>query len=117
MDNKFVVCSEAEYCINKGFIDVNDDVQFKTIRDVSDLFKRLKKKTGIDVHAHLLRHTHATIYYQTTKDIKQVQERLGHSQIQTTMNMYLHPSDEDIRANWEIAQPSFKITKGGSNDN
>lgn len=72
---------------------------------VSDLFKRLKKKTGIDVHAHLLRHTHATIYYQTTKDIKQVQERLGHSQIQTTMNMYLHPSDEDIRANWELAQP------------
>ena len=47
-----------------------------------------------------------------TKDIKQVQERLGHSQIQTTMNMYLHPSDEDIRANWEIAQPSFKINKG-----
>ena len=86
-------------------------------QDVSDLFKRLKKKTVIDVHAHLLRHTHATIYYQQTKDIKQVQERLGHSQIQTTMNMYVHPSDEDIRANWEIAQPSFKITKGGTNDN
>lgn len=84
--------------------------------DVSDLFKRLKKKTGIDVHAHLLRHTHATIYYQTTKDIKQVQERLGHSQIQTTMNMYLHPSDEDIRANWELAQPSFQLSKGDTND-
>ena len=82
----------------------------------SDLFKRLKKKTGIDVHAHLLRHTHATIYYQTTKDIKQVQERLGHSQIQTTMNMYLHPSDEDIRANWELAQPSFQLSKGDTND-
>lgn len=84
--------------------------------DVSDLFKRLKKKTGIDVHAHLLRHTHATIYYQTTKDIKQVQERLGHSQIQTTMNMYLHPSDEYIRANWELAQPSFQLSKGDTND-
>ena len=70
---------------------------------------------GITFNYHSLRHTHATIYYQTTKDIKQVQERLGHSQIQTTMNMYLHPSDEDIRANWEIAQPSFKITKGGTN--
>lgn len=81
-------------------------------QDVSDLFKRLKKKTGIDVHAHLLRHTHATIYYQATKDIKQVQERLGHSQIQTTMNMYLHFSDEDIRANWEIAQSAFHLNKG-----
>lgn len=81
-------------------------------QDVSDLFKRLKKKTGIDVHAHLLRHTHATVYYQTTKDIKQVQERLGHAQIQTTMNMYLHPSDEDIRTDWEKAQAAFKIGKG-----
>ncbi len=77
--------------------------------EVSALFKRLKEKTGLDIHPHLLRHTHATIYYRQTKDIKQVQERLGHSQIQTTMNMYLHPSDEDIRANWEIAQPAFKI--------
>lgn len=77
--------------------------------DVSDLFKRIRKKTGIDVHPHLLRHTHATIYYQKTKDIKQVQERLGHSQIQTTMNMYLHPSDEDIRKDWEKAQDAFKI--------
>lgn len=77
--------------------------------EVSALFKRLKEKTGLDIHPHLLRHTHATIYYRQTKDIKQVQERLGHSQIQTTMNMYLHPSDEDIRVNWEIAQPAFKI--------
>lgn len=84
-------------------------------QDVSDLFKRLKNKTEIDVHAHLLRHTHATIYYQTTKDIKQVQERLGHSQIQTTMNMYLHLSDEDIRESWELAQPSFQINKGDIN--
>ena len=82
--------------------------------DVSDLFKRLKKKTGIDVHAHLLRHTHATIYYRATKDIKQVQERLGHSQIQTTMNLYLHPSDEDIRADWEKAQSSFSLHKGAN---
>ncbi|MCA1075056.1 hypothetical protein K9O30_15260 [Clostridium bowmanii] len=50
------------------------------------------------------------MYYRQTKDIKQVQERLGHSQIQTTINMYLHPSDEDIRAGWEIAQSAFKIS-------
>ena len=109
-----------EFDIDTNFVFVN--LRGKNIgqpleyQDVSDLFKRLKKKTGIDVHAHLLRHTHATIYYQTTKDIKQVQERLGHSQIQTTMNMYLHPSDKDIRSNWEIAQQAFEITKGGTND-
>ncbi|MEI5888234.1 tyrosine-type recombinase/integrase [Bacillus albus] len=77
--------------------------------DVESLFKRLRKKTKINIHPHLLRHTHATIYYQETKDIKQVQERLGHAQIQTTMNLYIHPSDEDIRKDWEKAQDAFKI--------
>jgi integrase/recombinase XerD len=78
--------------------------------DVEALFKRLRKKTGmINIYPHLFRHTHATMYYKQTKDIKQVQERLGHSQIQTTMNMYLHPSDEEIRENWELAQHSFEF--------
>ncbi|MPM23624.1 Tyrosine recombinase XerC [bioreactor metagenome] len=117
-DYAFAILDELEMDTNFVFVKLRGENKGQPLEysDVSDLFKRLKKKTGIDVHAHLLRHTHATIYYQTTKDIKQVQERLGHSQIQTTMNMYLHPSDEDIRANWELAQPSFKITKEGTND-
>ncbi|WP_342047191.1 tyrosine-type recombinase/integrase [Bacillus sp. OTU530] len=82
-----------------------------TYGDVEALFKRLRQKTGIDVHPHLFRHTHATMYYQETKDIKQVQERLGHSQIQTTMNLYLHPSDEEIRKDWEKAQSAFQIQR------
>ncbi|MEH7005422.1 tyrosine-type recombinase/integrase, partial [Priestia megaterium] len=59
----------------------------------------------------LFRHTHATIYYQKTKNIKQVQERLGHSQIQTTMNLYLHPSDEEVRDEWQKAQSAFQINQ------
>ncbi|MGN4423554.1 tyrosine-type recombinase/integrase [Bacillus cereus group sp. MYBK30-1] len=82
-----------------------------TYSDVESLFKRLKKKTGINLHPHLFRHTHATIYYQKTKNIKQVQERLGHSQIQTTMNLYLHPSDEEIREDWKKAQSEFHLNK------
>lgn len=118
-DYAYDILDELEIDTNFVFVKLRGKNKGQPLeyQDVSDLFKRLKKKTGIDVHAHLLRHTHATIYYQQTKNIKSVQERLGHSQIQTTMNMYVHPSDEDKRANWEIAQPSFKITKGGSNDN
>ncbi|GAA0774369.1 tyrosine-type recombinase/integrase [Clostridium subterminale] len=112
-DYAYDVLDELEIDTNFVFVKLRGKNKGKPLeyQDVSDLFKRLKKKTEIDIHAHLLRHTHATIYYQTTKDIKQVQERLGHSQIQTTMNMYLHPSDEDIRENWEIAQPSFKLLR------
>jgi integrase/recombinase XerD len=117
-DYAYDILDELEIDTNFVFVKLRGENKGKSLeyQDVSDLFKRLKKKTYIDVHAHLLRHTHATIYYQTTKDIKQVQERLGHSQIQTTMNMYLHPSNEDIRASWEIAQSSFQISKGVTND-
>lgn len=118
-DYAYDVLDELEVDTNFVFIKLKGKNKGRPLEytDVSDLFKRLRKKTGINVHAHLLRHTHATIFYKSTKDIKQVQERLGHSQIQTTMNMYLHPSDEDIRSSWEMAQPSFNVTKGDSNDN
>lgn len=79
--------------------------------DINALFRRLKEKTGIDVHAHLFRHTHATIFYRQTKDIKQVQERLGHEHIQTTINMYVHSSDEDLRDSWQAAQSAFSLIK------
>lgn len=117
-DYAYEILDELEIDTNFVFVKLRGANKGKPLeyQDVSDLFKRLKKKTGIDVHAHLFRHTHATIYYQTTKDIKQVQERLGHSQIQTTMNMYLHPSDTDIRENWEIAQPSFQLLRRNIDD-
>ena len=113
-DYEYEILDELEIDTNFVFIKLKGENKGNPLeyQDVSALFKRLKKKTGIDVHPHLLRHTHATMYYRQTKDIKQVQERLGHSQIQTTMNMYLHLSDEDIRESWEKAQAAFKLSKG-----
>ncbi len=112
-DYQYEILDELEIDTNFVFVKLRGVNAGKpmTYGDVEALFKRLRKKTGIAVHPHLFRHTHATIYYQETKDIKQVQERLGHSQIQTTMNLYLHPSDEDIRKDWEQAQEAFKINK------
>ena len=85
-----------------------------TYSDVSALFRVLKKKTDLNVHPHLLRHTHATIYYENTKDIKQVQERLGHAQIQTTMTTYLHLSEQEIRENWKKSENEFLIMEGAN---
>jgi integrase/recombinase XerD len=43
-------------------------------------------------------HSHATELIRAGMDIAYVQKRLGHAQIQTTMNTYSHLSDEDMRA-------------------
>lgn len=82
-----------------------------TYSDVYATLKEIEKKTGIYITPHLFRHTHGTIYYLQTQNIKMVQERLGHSQIQTTINLYVHPSDEDIRKDWEKASHAFDIGK------
>lgn len=45
IDLSNVVCKEAKQCIEKGYISVEDDVEFRTIRDVSDLFNKNYKGT------------------------------------------------------------------------
>ena len=45
---------------------------------------------------HSLRHTHATMLIAAGANIKDVQERLGHADIETTMNKYVH-NTEDIK--------------------
>ena len=47
-------------------------------------------KLNICFNFHSLRHTHATILIENGADIKDVQERLGHADITTTMNTYVH---------------------------
>ncbi|PEY32173.1 MULTISPECIES: tyrosine-type recombinase/integrase [Bacillus cereus group] len=110
-DYQYEVIDELDIDTNFVFVKLRGENKGRpmTYGDVESLFKRLRKKTGLAVHPHLFRHTHATLYYQETKDIKQVQERLGHTNIQTTMNLYLHPSDEEIRKDWQKAQEAFAL--------
>ena len=42
---------------------------------------------------HSLRHTHATILIENGANVKDVQERLGHTNIETTLNTYVHNTD------------------------
>lgn len=52
-----------------------------------------------DVHFHTLRHTFATRCIEFGCDTKTLSELLGHSNISTTMNRYVHPSLEFKREN------------------
>lgn len=42
------------------------------------------------ITVHGLRHTHCSLLFESGASIKEVQDRLGHSDIKTTMNIYTH---------------------------
>ena len=66
----------------------------------SHAFKRMAKKAGFpNVRLHDARHAHATILLRAGVHPKIVQDRLGHSTITTTMDIYSHVMSEiDITA-------------------
>lgn len=69
--------------------------------NVMDLFNRLKRKTGIAIHPHMLRHTHATELIREGMEMAYVQKRLGHASIQTTIDTYVHVTDEDMKQEYQ----------------
>lgn len=78
-------------------------------QDIVSLFERLRNKTGIDVTPHILRHTSLTELRKAGWKDEHLMKRAGHAHIQTTMQMYIHPSDEEIRKDWEQAEKTMKL--------
>ena len=55
----------------------------------------ISKRIGIkNLTMHCLRHTFATRWVENGKNLKVLQEILGHQDFCMTMNMYVHPTDE-----------------------
>ncbi|WP_255250303.1 tyrosine-type recombinase/integrase [Lysinibacillus fusiformis] len=51
----------------------------------------VQKKYGLEkISPHGLRHTHCSLMFEADATIKEVQERLGHNNINTTLNIYTH---------------------------
>lgn len=71
---------------------------------VKGLFRHYSRKSGIPIHAHLLRHSHATDLIRAGWDASYVQKRLGHAQVQTTITTYVHLDDEDLHQKWQTYQ-------------
>ena len=54
----------------------------------------VQRELGLPFEYHCLRHTHATKLIEAGASIKAVQKRLGHKDIATTMNTYVHHTDK-----------------------
>lgn len=59
-----------------------------------DLTEAYKKRTGIDLTPHEMRHGFATLCFSADVDVKTTQYLLGHAQLTTTLGIYTHLADE-----------------------
>lgn len=72
---------------------VGNSIQSKEPRSYRDYFSRLLKRLEIPkITFHGLRHTFATRCIESQCDYKTVSTLLGHSNISTTLNLYVHPN-------------------------
>ncbi len=109
--SKDIISLYTDYFIHE-YGDIESDYVFINIWDgvigapmkygsVITLFKRLSKKTGLKITPHIFRHTHATELIKSGWDLSYVQKRLGHSDIQTTANIYIHLTNDDMKKELE----------------
>lgn len=67
-------------------------------RTMQNRFKKILKEAGIDGRTfHTLRHTFATNCVENGMDVKTLSEILGHSDVKTTLNRYVHPTMDSKR--------------------
>ena len=59
--------------------------------NIDEINARIYKKAGIEgATNHTLRHTYATRCFEAGVDIKAISEQLGHKNVKTTYNIYVH---------------------------
>lgn len=79
----------------------------KNPRMVRESFSRfIRRRCLPDMTFHGLRHTYATLLVESGADIKTVSVMIGHSRVETTMNLYVHPGDDQKR---RAAMKAFRM--------
>lgn len=87
---------------NTGYVLSKDKLDYTEPRLMQIKFEKIIDDSGLDkTNFHALRHTFATRCVEAGVDIKTLSEILGHSDVKTTLNRYVHSS-------FELKQRSMK---------
>lgn len=80
----------GKYYKDSNFVCTKENGENITTDTLKYLSRVVNYELGINFNFHSLRHTHATMLLEAGANIKDIQERLGHSKIATTMDTYSH---------------------------
>jgi integrase len=90
------------------FVCVKKDGEIFTNQTAKYGAKMIKRKTRLPFYFHMLRHTHATLLIENGTNMKDVQECLGHTNIQITMNTYAHVTPKMKKQTVDIFEKAIK---------
>lgn len=98
---------------NHIFIKISGKKQYQAMdyTDVDNLFRTLRRKTNIYVTAHMFRHTSLTTLRMAGWKPELLRVRAGHKNIYTTLNTYIHPSDEEITEAFNKTKETISLKK------
>jgi integrase len=104
---------DAEVKTNHVFVKLSGKNAGKAMdyTNVDNLFRALREKTGIYVTPHMFRHTSLSLLHSAGWEPELLKERAGHKNIYTTMDTYVHPSDEAVAEAFEKASAHLKMPK------
>ncbi len=95
--------------VNNSFFVVTNDAKPTEPRTYRNYYKRLMGDLNIpELKFHGLRHSFATRCIESNCDYKTVSVLLGHSNISTTLNLYVHPNLEQKKKCIEQMARQFK---------
>jgi len=80
--------------------------------DVDNLFRTLRRKTGVEITPHMFRHTSLSMLYSAGWEPELLRKRAGHKNIYTTLNMYVHPTDEEVTEAFREAVETIQCPLG-----
>lgn len=82
------------YYKDSNFVCTKESGENITTDSLKYLSRVVNYELCINFNFHSLRHTHATMLLEAGANIKDIQERLGHSKLATTMDTYSHVTDK-----------------------
>ena len=107
-DGKVFKMRNDDFIFNHDGSPYNPTVSRSWLNQIYEAHPELKRIT-----THGFRHTHASLLFESGASLKDVQERLGHADIQTTANIYTHVTDNK---NKQVADKFADfMSKGESN--
>lgn len=98
----------GQYYYNSDFVCTSENGKPITPNQIKYYSSLVQKELGFPFNFHSLRHTHATMLLEAGAKPKEVQVRLGHSKIATTLDTYVHLTTRSKRATADLFDNVYK---------